>query len=308
MRILPIGNARRLAKTIPPHWTKSMARQILFTHPVCVQHQAYATGYRHEITYQGEFLHWHVIGPDVPEKPGGLRGECNAFSPACRLRMITLMASIDWRKAGKTLFVTLTFPDRYLDTPTRKISQYLHVFRRHVEKYLKKQVPIIWRLEWMERKSGPKKNHVMPHFHLLMLGVSWIPYRVTNQLWKATLGYKAYCRTETTAMRSKRGAVYYMAKYAAKLDSSLVHAAYLNIKQPGRQWGVLRRDSVPMCEKFAGRFPDDLETAQLYEYAKSKLTSELQRSAESFRLFGDAAIEIGQIAHGTGLDGEIIDI
>jgi hypothetical protein len=285
-----------------------MSRQIFFTDAECVPRQGYANGYWHEIEYQGQYLHWRVLAPDEPEMVGGVRGECHTFSRAAKMRMLATMARVAWREVGKTLFVTLTFPNEWVDVQTRKISQYLHVFRRGVEKYLQRKIAILWRLEWVERKSGDRKNYIFPHFHLLLFGARYIPYVVTNRIWKKALGYKKYCRTETTAMRSYAGAIFYVAKYAAKRNGSLVYAAYLNNKPTGRQWGILRKELIPFDAKFKALFPEDMCIASAYAYARQLLPRELLKANKSFRLFGINAEEIGKLIHGITVDGEIVDV
>lgn len=281
-----------------------MVRQILFTDMTYKRHERFRTGYIHRVTYQGSYLHWDVAGPDELDHPRGLRGKVTCFSKRSRMRLLCKCAAIDWRKSTRTLFVTLTFPDLFVDTPGRKMSQYLHVFRRGIENYLDKQISILWRIEWMPRQTGARINYLFPHFHLLIFAVRYIPYVVVNNMWKAALGYRKYCRTETEAMRSKWEAIHYVSKYLAKTNGSLVYGPYLNTEQDGRRWGILREELFPYGDKWEGNFPDTLDLEHAYAWAKSLLPRKKQRCAASFRLFGHNAESVGQLLYGVDVDGQ----
>lgn len=282
-----------------------MTRTFLFTDMTYKRHERLRTGYIHKVTYQGSYLHWDVATPDEPEKVRGRRGEISHFSARSRIRMLEACAAIDWRKSPHTLFVTLTFPNCYVDKQSRQLSQYLHVFRRHIEKYLNRQVSALWRIEWKPRLTGSKRNYWFPHFHLLMFRVKYIPYTVVNLAWKKTLRYGKYCRTEVEAMRSKWEAIHYVSKYVGKRSDSLVYGPYLNNVSNGRQWGILRKELFPFAEKWEGCFPDTLDMEHAYAWAKSLLPRKLQRCATSFRLFGRNAETVGQLLYGIDVDGQM---
>lgn len=218
------------------------------------------------------------------------------------MEIISRMASIDWERAGPTLFIHLTFPNKFVDMPKPKISQYLHDWRRGIERYLGRRVCLVWRLEWEVRKSGKRKGHWFPHFHILMFNVRWIPYYIVNALWQKSTGWPHYIRTETKRMANSRQACYYVCKYIAKEKDSLVYGAYLSTPPSGRHWGVLRKALFPVADGYKDHFPDSDSLASAYAYAKTKLPPGKLQSQESFRLFGDAAKEIGEIIFENALD------
>lgn len=285
-----------------------MARVIHFDNYRYKVNGRFEKGFIHDVTYQGSFLHWKVRHTPSEERLPSERGEVTYFSAKSRMRLIEKLARIDWMKAGKTLFVTLTFPPKYVNTPMRKVNQWLHQWRREAEKELGEQKAILWRCEWKEHETGERKNYLFPHFHLMIFNTRWLHRDKTNSMWKKVIGYNDYCRTETKGMKNKQQAMYYVCKYHAKCEGSLVYGPYLNNIQSGRHWGIFRNELYPYGAEFKSDFKDDELLSSAYAYAKDKLPSKRLQANESFRLFGENAEEIGQILFGTKLDGEIIDV
>jgi len=166
---------------------------------------------------------------------GGKRGEIREFSSASRRRLMGLMAQIDRTQCKRRpLFITLTYPDKY---PTSA-----RVYKSHLRRFLARfnrrypHVPIIWRLEFQERGA--------PHYHLMVFTPWFISWRWVAGAWyeatdKADV-YTLLAGTETRAVRTWRGVMFYAAKYMSKTTRLPATSA------PGRLWGCHNRADLPI--------------------------------------------------------------
>lgn len=103
---------------------------------------------------------------------GGLRGKVKGFSYGSRNRMRKRMAAFSRDHMKRALFVTLTYPSVFPDGPTCK-AQFQAWCKRLFYKYPK--AGIVWREELQQRGA--------PHFHVMVLGVRFIPYQWVAQTW-----------------------------------------------------------------------------------------------------------------------------
>jgi hypothetical protein len=166
---------------------------------------------------------------------GGKRGAIREFSPASRRRLMGLMAQID-RTAFKRrpLFITLTYPAKYPQTAA--------VYKAHLRRFLARfnrrypHVPLVWRLEFQARGA--------PHYHLMVFSPWFIPWRWVAGAWYEATGksdvYTLLAGTETRAVRTWRGVMFYAAKYMSKTTRLPTAQA------PGRLWGVHNRRDLPI--------------------------------------------------------------
>lgn len=235
-------------------------------------------------------------------KPNKTRGRITAFSRASRVRMLALIAKIDWPKITDSTFVTLTYPDDRIavDLETRTKQRYLYM--RYTEKYLQVKVPTIWRLEWKARRSGKRKGEIVPHLHLLQLGVKYVPKKLVREWWGKILGWKEALATHIEKVESGEVASLYVAKYLGKVagKNALDYNAYLN--SSGRHWGVSRKMHVPMGDQIT--FPDlDVETVIfLKNFAADVIPGYDPRLGESFQIFGNKAVELQEYLQKKKLD------
>lgn len=170
---------------------------------------------------------------------GGNRSYVSGFSPASRLRLMRLLATL--RRDCVPIFVTLTYPSVWPSEP-KEWKRHLDNFRRQ----LFRRYPgaaLVWKLEAQKRGA--------PHFHCLLYGVyqietgfrSWVSdtwYRVVGSGDEKHL--KAGSRVEY--LRSHRGAMSYAAKYMDKTVDQLPE----EWGKPGRFWGVCGRENLPTGE------------------------------------------------------------
>lgn len=177
------------------------------------------------------------------------RGVISGFSRASRLRMLSMIARMDWRTITKGLFVTLTFPDEKLPNSKDDRNRYRYLFLRSMENHLGTEVGALWRCEWQIRKSGTYRGKLCPHFHLVIPGVKYVAWQTIRKWWGQALGYRGHLATDVRRLSNRRMHEVYIAKYCAKVaaSSSLDYVSYLN--SPGRQWGVHRPELLPFHQK-----------------------------------------------------------
>lgn len=186
----------------------------------------------------------------------GPRGVITGFSAESRKRMIETCAQVDL-EGLQALFLTLTFPDMAPSPAAahRPLENFWRAFYR--------QAPgssALWRMELQKRGA--------PHFHLLIFHLEFFPADRIRELWERACEYAGpphlHIRCET--MRSKRGAMYYVSKYLAKLPErgatpeqlSLSDVAYSGRNDPstGRWWGILGRKNFPWATRYEAKISE----------------------------------------------------
>lgn len=163
---------------------------------------------------------------------GGVRGEVREFSRKSRKRLLEKIAMIDRRKLPRPpVFVTLTYPAEYSPDPER--------WKRDLDNFCKCILRRysgafgIWKLEFQKRGA--------PHFHLILLGVGFLPSKWLADSWYRIVGSgdpkHRQAGTSVERARSWRGIAAYLSKYIGK-NVGPIPAGY-----KGRFWGVLGRDN-----------------------------------------------------------------
>jgi hypothetical protein len=179
----------------------------------------------------------------MPEKK---RGVIRGFSRGARLRMLKMVASVNWDEVKHGLFMTLTWPDECWPMKKEARGKCLYLFFRNMEKHLCAEFGCLWRCEWKKRKTGIYKGKLLPHFHLIAPGVRYVHRDIVRKCWRSALQHQGPLSTDVRRLQDRTKHAVYIAKYAAKLPSfdSLDYVAYLNID--GRHWGYHRRKQIPM--------------------------------------------------------------
>jgi hypothetical protein len=254
------------------------------------------------VVKQGDLLEvTYVSSKPAPRRPGK-RKTVTDFSNAARLRMLKRMATVHWESVGPSLFVTLTYPDECAVTTKEQRTRQRSRLLRDMENYLGKEFGALWRIEWQVRKSGSLMGTMVPHVHLIVFGLRFIPYPVVNKLWRVVLGAVGALRTDVRRIKGQRDVARYVAKYAAKVnpDRSLVIPSYLNIE--GRHWGIHRPDLIPWCVRgFDLRYtPDEIEL--LENAAASKIPYFNKGTRTGFSLFGPVVKKVSEEIHLRRLD------
>lgn len=181
--------------------------------------------YAVEMYQGGSLIKFTPIGlPPRPQVGGGVRGKVTKFSREARKRMIKKLAEFDRETLSKALFITLTYPAEYPDGKRAKRDFFTFCKR------LKRKYPgagWLWREELQKRGA--------PHYHMLVMGVDFIPYQWVASAWYEVCGRISdkhlKAGTEVRRVKSYKHCVYYVSKYLAKEDLEVE-------AELGRRWGV----------------------------------------------------------------------
>jgi len=235
-----------------------------------------------------------------PSPPARVMG--TDMSDKSRFNLLKTIHSINWEDQGKCLFCTLTYPEKGYYSTCREAGQHRSSFWRSIEDYLGKKVPAFWRIEWEDRKSGVNLGYLWPHYHLLIVGVRYIPHTLVQDKWAAIHGV-SHIHTYIDDCHSREDAALYAAKYAAKTGvCSLASAPNHNTRPRGRSWGILRKNILPV-EQPRGYVIDDPRLMQemavmvprLHDYAA-------QYGNVTFTLLGKSAKAMEGILKERGID------
>lgn len=175
---------------------------------------------------------------------GGRRGQVVNFSRQSRRRLQTCFASVPWRgfHPSRLVFATLTYPAAFPEDP-RVWKSHLEAWRKRVE-YRYGRMPMIWKQEFQKRGAC--------HFHVLLFAPAglvpvlqtdsqpWAFGEFLNESWHSIAGNGDLNHLvhgcDLRQAKTWRGAMYYLSKYVAKVET------YKSDRSIGRIWGVWRRE------------------------------------------------------------------
>ena len=179
----------------------------------------------------GELL--ELEGPKFQqETPAPKRGAIKGFSKHSRRRLLRQVAKFDRNAVGKPVFVTLTYGDTW--PSGEEVKRDLDTILKRI-RYKWPGSTVVWRLEYQKRGA--------PHFHFLIWrGPKMVRRKGANRelfawfarAWEEVVGQELPAGTRVEAIRTARGAWYYLAKYLAKEDQE----RGLSEGFVGRYWGV----------------------------------------------------------------------
>lgn len=196
------------------------------------------------VEIQGKKITVREAGPPAPQAGGGGRKWIKEFTRASRMRMLREIATIDWESMGTGTMHTLTYPDECLPETPREATIQRHRYFRDAEKHVSEQIPMLWRVEWVPRKSGRYEGRLCPHIHLIAFDGGHIAAGVARGIWKKIIRAKRSPQVDLRRMDSAEMAAVYTAKYLSKVESPrllLDDCTYLNT---GRAWGFHRTNSI----------------------------------------------------------------
>ena len=240
----------------------------------------------------------HIKSESQPGKRAAIIG----FSEKSRWRLIKKTMRWDWDAIGPSVFVTLTYPDAYAKPTMDDRNMHRYLWHRHLEAWQGRHTPMLWRIEYAERKTGEMVGEAVPHWHMLIFSVPYIPYGLVNDWWRSVIRCTGYVRTDVRAVRGPHAAAKYLSKYLSKdvCSYSLVRATYHNIR--GRHWGVLRERMIPVHPKiFIGKL-SDAERACIYEVAAERIQGVDERHQDSFTAYGVLTQDILENLRRNGVD------
>jgi hypothetical protein len=173
------------------------------------------------------------------------RGVITEFSRRARARRLRRIAEIDWASAGESTFLTVTYPDEQANhtMDERKVHRYL--LHRWLER--KGQLAMLWRVEWMPRKTGKNVGKLMPHMHFIYLSKVYL-VREKHEIrlkWMEIIHATRWTQVRVTDLTVADMVSVYAAKYCAKE----ANASYLdNVpkrNRTGRHAGEKRTNLIP---------------------------------------------------------------
>ena len=192
---------------------------------------------------------------DLKAAYGSRRGTIEEFSRRSRKRLLELCARL--RDDARGLFLTLTYRENVQNGAVAK--RHLDLMLRWL-RYHNPDTAIIWRAEQQKRGAW--------HFHLLLLGASFIPVEGIRAHWLkiiedvAPADGRSAGNVDIERIHDRKKVMSYVSKYIAKVpgggsaDSRLDHAPYLeksglSFVPIGRFWGVVGRKFLPLAERVA---------------------------------------------------------
>jgi len=175
------------------------------------------------------------LEPGSGTKGGGKRGKVSNFTKNSRKRLLQKMACFRNMDAG--YFATFTYPGHFTYS-SEDCKSHLALFRKRLL-YLLPDARVIWRMEVKKRLSGESFDEPVPHFHLLIFGLPYgheSEYQATFARWWNDIAnnqrhINANLRCDVSQIRSRKQAIFYASKYAAKIDDGLDSTF-------GRHWGI----------------------------------------------------------------------
>ena len=212
-----------------------------------------STGLRVDWQVQGSVVKVEVKGCQRAPASGGLRSPVTEFSRKSRMRLIELLARLDF-ESGHELpkFMTLTTLTMY---HPRVMKKFLKEFLRRMKRAWP-SASAVWRMDFQERGAV--------HFHFIWLGLPYFPIEELRAMWAAIVDEECP-QVDIGVIRTKRGVMFYASKYVAKvsdheLDLTLFnYVPYWNTESDkddgfvGRFWGVHNKANLPLGELSEGR-------------------------------------------------------
>lgn len=193
---------------------------------------------RFEVSAQGSLL--KVVDkqtrttPNQPKKTSR-RGKVSGQSAKSRKRLLEHVATL----SNKSLLVFITVT--YRTAPTvEDAKRNLHAFLERI-RYRAPKAAVIWKMEYQERGAI--------HFHLLCWNVPYWEKRQVQAAWGEITGeHMPFTRIE--AIRQRRKALAYVAKYMAKRERS-GGFNYVPYSQnwTGRTWGMRQKENFEYAPK-----------------------------------------------------------
>lgn len=244
-----------------------------------------------EIETQGTLLRrrsqrYHIQGKSVNHARGAVTG----FSRKSRQRLIEKMARLDVQNV-RTCFLTLTFHGTpAMAEATRAFKQFTMRLRR-----LFPRMSAMWRKEFQERGAA--------HYHLICFNMPYWKQAAIQRCWEE-------CTRETRSivhiklLRNKRQAMYYVAKYIAKLPhnsetTSLVNTPYQHEQvspSTGRAWGYLGKVLLPMARLRRAYIIDDDVSDYLSWSMRAMGRGKSNKYSDTLTLYSDDVLSIFETA------------
>lgn len=270
----------------------------LILDPFQIFHSADGTGERVSSAVEPSTPKWHVkiqgtsidvyrTGCSRPATICTDRSACGPWSYQSRKRMLLWLNSIDYSRVGKSIFVSLGYPDGIVKIPYNERSKHRYLFLRYVEKFVGREVPCIWRVEWEDRKSGEYTGKLAPHWHMMFLNLRWLDMDNIRLWWRKAIGADdGPLSTDVRRIKGERGVVRYLSKYVSKYCSLDLYTYHNSGIQFGRHWGCTREEQIPLSPVLVDRELTAEEIAVFRGFARSRWKRYEENNGGGFYLLG----------------------
>jgi hypothetical protein len=240
------------------------------------------------VEIQGRVVRFFRSGAVMPKRTVFDRKVVGPWSIQSRMRLLRLLNRIDYPRLGKSVFVTLTYPDSCQPKRYAERTRHRAKFLRWMEESLGREISVLWRVEWEERKSGAYTGKLRPHFHLMVFGVARLDWCDVRECWRDCIGAgKGPLKTWVRSIYNEDGACRYLSKYVAKYRSLDIVTYLHNEWEFGRHWGVTRPSLVPMCPVVLARQLSASEIRNVKAFARARNPWYGQNGEIGFTLLGD---------------------
>ena len=255
------------------------------------------------VTIQGSVLEFKSFFRKS-KAPNAKRGTIKDLSPGARLRMLKHFQKIDFANYPAPLFLTMTYPDEKDPPSLTERNLHRQHFHRRLESIAGREIPLAWRVEWQDRKSGERQGTVYPHWHWLLFKQDFLPWKRVRNAWKDTIRCDVDPITDIRVVDKASAIQLYMAKYISKeaVSPSLVIAAYHT--KLGRQYGWLRKNGIPLQNRHIYCRLTQAQRDKMMAIANDQLPWISEGIEQSFTLFGERAGDAVKILDGKRLDGQ----
>lgn len=163
------------------------------------------------------------------------------------------------RRDAKAVFLSLNYSDDVIPPSPHQAKADLRAFVKRLERICSQPFGGVWVIEYRERQSGQFVGQAVPHFHILLYGLQFLPWQVIASAWvkgfaypseEAREAHRLHC-SAIKAVWSAKGA----ARYLGKVAKYLSKGEHVGPERIGRRWGVIGRDVIPWAELVSVTIP-----------------------------------------------------
>lgn len=244
------------------------------------------------VEFQGKWLKVRRVGGKYNIPPRKARGGISFFSRAARFRMLQWINKVDWRRVRSGIFCTLTYPPERVHYDRHRRNAERKEFVRLIEKITCKKIGLLWRVEWLPRKSGSEIGKIAPHMHCIIPSVPTIRKKVVRGLWADAIRFDGWVSVDWKRMPAQQGVAMYIAKYCSKVEDVNELDIPSSVENLGKHWGITRPSEFPLCPVEKSFLLDASSALEIQDYARQLLAGYEVLPECGFTLIGPRAVSM----------------
>lgn len=257
----------------------------------------------YRLEMQGKRISLSQTGYKRYTKSYPVRGIVTEFSRRARARRLRRISTVNWALAGRSMFVTLTYPDQVSDHTMQERKTHRYLINRSIVQWVGAPKACFWRVEWLPRKSGEFIGQLRPHMHLLYLDCPLIDETQLRRRWADVIGVTRKVQVDVRPLEIAEAVSVYVAKYCAKVSDATYLDNVPKRNRSGRHAGELRAKLIPLHTLEVVKRIDDAIVLALKRRACETLWWYDLRFDEGFTILGQDAVELIREIHEKYLDG-----